>query len=373
MTTEEQIDNILLASTNEPYGDLKVSILKEAVRESDAAQIEYMSFKSRIFLMEAAVFSGYGELALIHFPWIESTYRKNPGTYEPSTFNWMYSWMAILMSYCPDIRLVDIQKVLEALEKAFLSQGKSERTLYEIQRTVWIILGQEDIAAKYQAKFELTEYPGHWAFVSGRVNHRAIELHNESYYYTRIGQYEKARKIIEPVLSREIEFPLSQPYSIAAALILLVRAGEYAEGERQFQEGIRLVWGKRQYKNLHPDFLVFATMKGDFAKGVSLFEVISPLLETSPIGLEQFEHCKASRFLFSQMHHSGIASLKLKLPQYHPLYLESSEYNTAELAEWYLNKAREWAEKFDLRNENDSISQMLEESLKYHELAFTLE
>ena len=41
MTTEEQIDNILFESTEKEYGDLKVAMLKEAVREADAAQIEY--------------------------------------------------------------------------------------------------------------------------------------------------------------------------------------------------------------------------------------------------------------------------------------------------------------------------------------------
>ena len=52
--------------------------------------------------------------------------------------------------------------------------------------------------------------------------------------------------------------------------------------------------------------------------------------------------------------------IKLQLDNSFPLYQESGKYNIAELCDYYYQRARETAEKFDKRNGTDYYIKKLE-------------
>lgn len=372
MQLHEQIENLLNQSQDLDYGDSKIDILKEAVRLADLSQNEPLSFKSRVFLMEAAVFSGYPELALIHFPWLEHCYNQNPQQYDPGLFNWMYSWIVILMAYSPNIPRDDIHKVLVRMERSYRKDGKSERILLEMYRTVATILGEYDLAKEYHDDFVLTQHLGEFGVFMGLVNHRGIEIHNESFYYGRLNENQKALEIAMPVLDGTIDYPMAFPYTLASALILFVKLGIPEQAEPHYQKALKIIRNKRRYKNLHSDLLIHTAMKGDFTVGVSMVEAMTPWLENSPIGMEQFEHSTACRLLFECMMTEAITEVRLNLPTSHPLYRADQTYFTKDLENFWAKKSMEWGRRFDERNDNTAISDYLKQTFEYGKFAFRL-
>lgn len=349
-----------------------MNTLKEAVRLADLTQDEPLSFKARVFLMEACVFSGYSELALVHFPWLEACYNRNPTEYDPSMFNWMYSWVVFIMAYSPSISRKDIEQVMIRMEKSFRQSGKSERILLEMFRTVSTTIGDYDLAQEFHADYELTRHSGEFASILGLVNHRGIEIHNESFFYGRLGQYQKALDVAMPVLNGTIEYPSTLAHTLAATLMLFVQLGIPAEAEPHFQKALRLIRHQKGYKNLYPDLLVHTALKGDFVLGVTLVEEMAPWLENSPIGMEQFEYSLSCRLLFECMLKEGSIEIKLKLPKDHPLFQPDHTYGIQQLENFWAKKAIEFARRFDERNFNNAISDYLKQTFDYAKFAFRL-
>lgn len=363
METEEKIQQLFEKALGLPFGDERVHLFKEAVRLSDEAQNRQFSFFSRIGLCDAAVFSGYSELLLIHFPWLEAASLEDPVQFPADEYKWMYSWMVIIMSYAPEISRDIIERVMAKLLQVFDESGRTHRTALEIERTVAVLLGDKARAKDLQAAYELTDLPSEMAILFGAANHPAIELHNEGFFYQRMGNHEKALKILERVTSREVYFELSFPYSISAALNSQMHLGLAEAAKETFHTGLRLIRGQKKYKNLQPEFLTYLALYGKPEEAVAFLERHILNWEQSRLGQERLDYFRSAAILMRELNRQGIDSISVQLPEIHPDFRADGRYPTPVLQTAYEKRGADLAQAFNRRNDNEFYSQTWASSL----------
>lgn len=363
-----EIQKLLSQADSLEYGEEKVNFLKEAVRLADHHQDEQLGYLSRVILCNAAVFSGHGELMLVHFPWVRAKFKKGNYPYTEDSFSWMYSWVIFFMAYSPQIPLNMIEEAKNEMVESFTREGKHKRSILSLLRTISVLTGRLDEAEKFQEAFSLTEYPGDMAWLAGLVNHRAIELHNEGFYYLRLGDNERAIQLFEPVIEGQTVYAEALPFTLSAALVPLIQLNEWEKAKRCFYKGLPKIQGALKYKNLQPEFLNFLSLSRNFEKGIPFFEKHIGYWEEGKIGQERFDYFIAARLFFSLLAREGVKDLPLRIPRTHPVWRPDETYSPLALERYFHREAQALAEKFDLRNGNGQYALLLKRNIELEEL-----
>src|SRR5262249_50307120 len=67
----------------------------------------------------------------------------------------------------------------------------------------------------------------------------------------------------------------------------------------------------------------------------------------------RFDFFLACRLLFGQLAENGKTTMKLRLPQQFPLYMEDGQYELNNVSGWFSEQTADLARQFDARNGND--------------------
>ncbi|EMO76953.1 hypothetical protein LEP1GSC127_3969 [Leptospira kirschneri str. 200801925] len=92
---------------------------------ADLRKNKELGFEVRLALIEAGIFSGAIDKALISFSWCLSQVDQNPEKFSEEDLLWKYKWIIENLPAFPQIKKEQILEMLEDLEKRYEKTGKT--------------------------------------------------------------------------------------------------------------------------------------------------------------------------------------------------------------------------------------------------------
>ena len=128
----EQLDQLVAQARGMAYSPTKVALLEEAVQGADALQDLDLAFAVRVHLVDAGVFSGMAERALVAFAWCLAQSDRDPERFPQARLLWEYKWIVNKLPDFPTIPRGKIRAMEEDYHARLKREGQGLRSLYKL-------------------------------------------------------------------------------------------------------------------------------------------------------------------------------------------------------------------------------------------------
>lgn len=363
----ERIMDELLEETE--HGKQALEVLRYAIHEADRHQdIPYM-FAFRIKFCRESTFYGDGLELMVMFPELlalADKYPDQPGDarfvfkYEAEHVMWVYKW---ILDTCADfyqISMEDCKNFFEDYRKRCVSMGLSLRNYYAaLYGFYWQI--DDKFSEECFHKFEKLPRDSH-------SDCKACERNMEIQFYLDRGNLKKADKLSQDIESFRLTCGGREKWSAwlrmkIAHMNYYLDQGEYEKALEYCRLVERRMNGETEYE-CWDDFLV-CYAHTDMGKALKIYKEHWKEWINIRCPMDMFEAEKSICIFFKELKkvRKG-ATIKIHYDSSFPLYQEEGQYKIVDLFEFYYLRAKDLAEKFDLRNGTDYYKQKLEESLQ---------
>ncbi len=363
----EWIIDELLEDTG--HGKPAMEVLRNAITEADRRQdIPYM-FAFRIEFCRESTFYGDGLELMVMFPELLALADKYPEQagnpryvfrYEAEHVMWVYKWV---LDNCMDfyqVSMEDCRKFLEDYQERCIRMGLSLRNYYgTMYHFYWQI--DRELSEEYFRKFEKSPRDGH-------SDCRACERNMEIKYYLDKGDMKKAEQ-----LSRDIEnFRLTcgSREKMSAWLRLKIAYMNYYmdHGDYETAQGYaklveRHLSGETEYE-CWDNFLV-CYAHTNIGRALRIYKDHWKEWLNLRCPMSSYDTDQNICLFFKELEKARKGNtVKIHYDSSFPLYREDGQYKIADLFQFYYQRARDMAGKFDRRNGTEFYTNQLEESLQ---------
>lgn len=334
----EQFESLMERANSLPYGDMKVSLLEEAVRLADTYQDTLRGYDARMELTAAAIHSGKPEKAFVSFSWCLNQFDSDPMQHDAHKLMWYYKWIADDLISFPEITLEQIETVLNDLKKRFTEMGYNNRVYYQLRF----------LLAWHRGKFELAEQElTRWqAEMRDSIsNCPACDLDLEIGFLLTLGRFKEAFEKAKPILKGDLNCQ-SVPHSTYSGFLLpLLKEGLWEEAQSFHEQGYRLIHGKQGFLSIYADHLKYLTI-ADPDKAMSCLENTCSEALSSRVPNTRFSYFLSAAILLDALDER--AQKLLRIPEYMN-------------REWLWNQVYDLAKQFDERNNNAYFHSLIQE------------
>ena len=352
------------------HGEAKIAAIRSAIEAADReGDIPFQIF-FRMDLCKESEFYGNSLDEMIVFPEIMSLVDRYPdaditsfdaGIYRDNTDHmlWIYKW---ILSTCTDyyqIPMEDCLRFYEDYKTRLTAYGYNLKTYYKSKSGFYEYIDQ---AVSEEAFRQFERIPR-----DGNSDCKACDRNAVIKFYLDKDDLPKA-----DALARDIEnFTLTCRERMDAWLRLKKHYMEYHMDHKEFEKAVaysRLIKRHLGQKTEYDcwDEVLYCYAHVDIGKALQLYKQHWKEWEKdmSPYGF--FDTSKYICCFFLRLgEHLKDGTVKLSLDESFPLYREDGKYRIEALYQYYYDRARNIAEKFDARNGTDHFCKDLEEIVQY--------
>ena len=129
LSGHEPVDALAREAARLPDGDVKVSLLDEAVRLADETQTPEVMFRARINLIETSVFCGHSEKAIAAFAWRVSQFEADPVRFRADQHSFLFYFKNILHNAdeYPQMSREQVEGILQQMASLYRRCGYNMR------------------------------------------------------------------------------------------------------------------------------------------------------------------------------------------------------------------------------------------------------
>ena len=342
-----------------PYGELRVSMVEEAVRIADVLRDDDFSFHCRIELLRVAGFSGKPELAFASLAWCIPRFEAEPSTYYryEHSLLWYLKNALVGGAHFPQITRATMDQLFQQMEGLYDRAGYNVRTIHYAKYVQAVAMGDRETAT--------ATYECYRSLKRDLMSHcYACELDAEAEYFELMGDHEKAIEIAEPCLLGSQTCAEVPHRTIGTVLRSLALLGRIEEADEYQKKGYRLIRDNPKFIRFVALHMAYLIHRGDLNTALTLLERhLDPTLK-------QFD--QSGRYLFSlaashllELLADQSPTRKLRLPKSFAEYRETGEYDLELLRAWFDNECQTLASRFDARNGNDFYGREIPQKLRY--------
>jgi hypothetical protein len=360
-----KIYNLLYEAHQLEDGKSKIIMTEEAVRLADIYGDEMSQVDARNDLVQAAVFGGEDEKAIVAFSWLCKKFEENPELMDPYEFLWRYKWIIHQIYGFPNISRPQIDAVFADATKHYTQNNVSLRPIYQNLCRLEMYSGNDEKAAEYYQQWQSA--PRDWL-----ADCVACEVNMQVEYQSNHENDEQAIEIARPILGGQMSCAEIPHGTYANVLMPFVRLGRFAQAEEAFNKGYKMVSKNRDFLPQITEHLKFLVLAGNLETAARVFEKhLSWALETKQLDY-QFQFFNAAWLLFDALESSGEESIRLDLPKSFGQFNKDGDYDVGNLKEEFESDSIALARLFDARNQNDFYARAIVRNKKLKELAFAL-
>jgi hypothetical protein len=187
----------------------------------------------------------------------------------------------------------------------------------------------------------------------------ACEQNDLVEYLLVAGKDKEALEKAQPILWGRLSCMEIPHITFALVLLPLLRQGRDKEAADYHRRGYRLISGNRAFVPQAAHHLRYLMRIGAWARAVKGVEHFLPLCLDVTSVLPRFKFFLVVLVLCERLLEQGKTQLKARLPKAFPLYRKDGTYDLNELVKWFQGELRELAGRFDERNGNSFVSEML--------------
>lgn len=344
-------------------GPSRLAVAEEAVRLADAHGEQRLAYEARIALLEAAVFGGYPEKALVAFGWLCAACDRDPEEFPESRtlggflllgvdLLWAYKWVVQNTPGFAQISREQIERTLDEMEERYARNGVSLRPVW--MNRAWVSMELGDSDERIATCFERWGAANSDAYADCEACEQNFRVEVHRY----LGDWEAELRAAHPLLAGEMSCAEVPHLTISNLVMPHWLHGDVDEAERLHQRGYSMCGGNRDFLAELAEHVDYLIVTDDLDGAVGLAERhLGWVAETRSdrrrwrwfvtLG-ELFAHVAAQR-----------DELGIRVPA--QLDLPDGDRHPSRLASWFDDRADELSSAFDLRNGNDSVSRRARE------------
>jgi tetratricopeptide (TPR) repeat protein len=346
-----QIQKLLLQRNKVSSPDDKITLLKQAINLADVHNDVEWGVDLRLNLIRDEKDTSRCDESLPAFTWILEAYDRNPETFDEEDFLWEYKWMLGSVRRNSLISMEQIDSIAEDFKTRLLRNGYSLRPYYTVKAHMAFFLGDLDDAKEYidlrnkEVRDEMS-------------NCRACELDDDVELELRLGNFEKALTVGNIMLTKKITCG-HMPFSCYCTCVeYFQKAGNMEKAYEYFQKAeadLAELDDTSQVSEV--GILIRFLTDYDKDKAWSFFEQHAHWNVNSEDYLD---------FLFSINVLPLFKGEGNKIININPSlswYKEDNSYNLQEVYNYYYERAKDLADRFDQRNGNKYFNKQLAEAI----------
>lgn len=347
-----EIQKLLLKIDAASHPDDKINLLKQAMQLADANNDLDWGFDLRLDLIRQEKDTSHCTESFPAFAWLLSTYDNNTDLFEEDDFLWEYKWMAGSARRNVNISREQVESIMEDLKVRLERNGYTPRGYYSVMIYWNLFIGEAEKAREYLKLRNDTPR-------DRMSNCPACELDTEVELELIEGNYDKALTTANDLITKKLTCGVMPLVTFCNLTYYLAkgndpRAAEYfAKAEEEFTD----VEENDTSLLSNISDLMYYLIKNDRDRAWEYFQKYADW----EIGAEDAISYDFSRIVLPLLKEGGMKKLDMstKLPYYNA----DGVYDSAELYSYYLQKAKEMAQKFDTRNKTNEFVKGLEEML----------
>jgi hypothetical protein len=290
------------------------------------------------------------------FTWILEAYDKNPELFNEENFLWEYKWMLGSVRRNSSISLEQIESIAEDYKTRLLRNGYSLRPYYTTKAHLALFLDNLDDAKKY---IELRNKEVR----DSMANCRACELDDDVELELRLGNFEKALTVGSSMLTKKVSCT-HMPFSCYCGCV------------KYFQQAGDMEKAYEYFVKAEADLAELSDTSQIAEIGIMTRFLTDYDKERAWRFFEQHAHWNVDSedyldFIFSTSVLPLFGSEGCKVLNVNPSlewYREDNTYSLKDIYNFYYNKAKDLAERFDRRNGNSYFSEQFAEVLQKQEV-----
>ncbi len=362
----EKIYNLLDEAYDLENGKTKTSLCEEAVRLADIYGDESVQIETRNELIDAAIFGGESEKAIVAFSWMISKQKENPELINTYEFMWKYKWILGYICSFPNITRKQIDAIFADAADFYQANDASLRPIYKNLCSLEMSSGNNEKAVEFYKKWQSAVSDDHSDCVACEVN---MQVDYQAFYKND----ERALEIAKPILNGKMKCAEVPHATYGHILMPLIRLKRFEEAEESFNKGYKMVSKNGDFLAEVINHLRFLVLANKTKNAIRLFEKhLIWALEAKQLD-ERFNFYNVAWLLFDKLESDGETSIKLRLPNLFEYYSDKGIYEIAELKAAFEKDLRIIADMFDKRNGNKYYSEKILQNKDLQKLAFELD
>lgn len=358
------------------HGEARLKGIKAALddalqqQDSDAVMLLYDDY------INEDVMHGSSYKAIIIFPEYVAYFESHPELYEEYNHNvmWSYKWIINDLDEFYQIPLEKIEDLYNHYREFCKRFNYNLRTYYDGICFFAADNLEEDV------KFcGLTAKEAHAEMMKCKRDSLsdcvACETSSEVSYLMNVEKdMEKAMKKAQPLIDGKYTCA-EQPHCIFANIaVASLKRGDLENAAKFAQRSFHLINRDFPHETTlfdHQSKCMLVFSHSDPNKALKLLKRLLNLLKDEPNANEQFSFYRAAYYFMYQLDRHEVEQIKLKLPfKNEEIYKEDNIYNVTDLRDFFYDKAKEIAEKFDNRNHNTLYAKRLDEKYDVQDVNF---
>jgi hypothetical protein len=328
-----------------------MALLKQAINLADVHNDVEWGFELRLDLIRDEKDTSRCDESLPAFTWILDAYDKNPETLGEEDFLWEYKWMLGSVRRNSSISMEQINSIAEDFKTRLQRNGYSLRPYYTTKAHMAFFLGDLDDARKYidlrnkEVRDEMS-------------NCNACELDDDVELELRLGNFEKAIAVGNNMLTKKITCA-HMPFSC------------YCSCVKYFQKAGNMEKAYEYFQKAEADLADLEDTSQVSEVGILIHFLAEYDKEKAWPFFEQHAHWNVNSedyldFLFSTSVLSlfkGEGNIVLNVNSSLSWYKEDKSYDLQEVYNYYYERAKDLADRFDQRNGNKHFNKQLAEAV----------
>ncbi len=370
MQRENELERLLEEAELTSNDEARVAILERAVREAEHLGDLEAAWEARWNLMEAAVFSGQGEKALVAFSWCLAQCDKGTTSHSEMELFWPYKWIISGLPSFPQASKTRIFDAWEDMARRFERHGVGERVTWMLRAELLADMGELAASEEPFERWVRTKRD----FLSDCP---LCDEHGVSVHRLRLGQRNESLQGFRRIMRRN-DFCRRVPQATYGYVLRpLLEEGKGDEAVTWHRVGIRALETSADCLDTAAQHIRFKVLAQDVDGATKLAERYWRYAEESRELDNVFEFYLALRALVRDVgERLGEARMALRPPQAVALEpcrgahdANAKDFEVTEVAAWLDAKLTELAGRFDARNGNDAFTRRLAEDVELDALS----
>ena len=337
----------------------RLALMRKAFEEADAEQDYDARIRYRLdYIHDCCFYYDTTEIYLI-FPQVlrlHDEFVKEHG-YDAFTAEilWDYKWLLENANEFYQISVKQFETLFEDCKRKYMENNYSPRPLYSYRFTFYLNIDKEKSMESYQ-NFLMQRRD--W-----RSDCHACERAKEVQYFLKLEQFEKAAKAAAPVLDGQLDCAEQPECTIGDFLRyynekILAGDNDYIDPAGNLCEQLRRIIDRKGTATSYmSEILLYYAMEKP-EKALAYYKKHHMYFEEVKNPINRFHFAIGAIAFLANLR--GKETYKMELSPEFFMYREDDTYDVKMLTGYYMDKAREIAQKMDERNGTDAFAKHLD-------------
>lgn len=362
---ESEVRGLIAEAQGLHHGASRMAVAEEAVRIADVHGDLQLGYETRMAALEAAVFGGFPEKALVAFGWLTGTCDREPERFPESRslrgvlllevdLLWAYKWVVQNTPGFPQISRAQIEGALDEMERRYERNGFSLRPVWMNRAWVGMELGEspEQITRYYNA-WELAERDAYADCEACEQNFR-VEVHRF------VGDWDRELEAAQPLLDNEMSCAEVPHLTVSNLVMPMWLHGEHERAARLHVRGYEMCHDNRDFLAELAEHVDYRIVSGDLPGALQMAEHHLAWVDEARSGRRRWRWFLTLGELFARVA-ADRDRVVVRIPRNIAPPGSESPHDPARLAAWFREQTDELTRAFDARNGNDAVSRWTQE------------